>query len=104
MTVTYNNFTIEYTLSRNNVHIVDSYKVTRRADMQRIINLIRKEAKKKGYNYKRFASSWLVEWRAHNYMYQKGIEKARTGSVDLNEDESKWKLATYAVMSALYRP
>ena len=103
MTLTYKTFTIEYTLSKGNVHIVDSYKIRKKADMNGIVAAIRAEAKKKGYTYKRSNSSWVTEWRAHNYMYDKGQQRARTGSVDLNDNESRLKLLAYSVQSLLYR-
>ena len=99
----YKGYTIKYTLSKNNIHIVDSYKIKKRAYMNDIVVLIRAEAIKKGFKYKRSNSSWVTEWRAHNYMYEHGIEKARTGSVDLNEDESKLKLIGYSAMSLRYK-
>ena len=103
MTLKYGNYTIEYTLSKKNIHIVNSYKIRKKADMTGIVTAIRKEALKKGYKYKRTNSSWVTEWRAHNYMYDKGQQRSRTGSVDLNEDESKVKLLTYKVQSLLYK-
>lgn len=103
MTLTYKTFTIEYTLSKGNVHIVDSYKIRKKADMNGIVVTIRAEAKKKGYTYKRSNNSWVTEWRAHNYMYDKGQQRARTGSVDLNDNESRLKLLAYSAQSLLYR-
>ena len=103
MTLKYGNYTIEYTLSKTNVHIVNSYKIRKKADMNGIVAAIRAEAKKKGFTYKRSNSSWVTEWRAHNYMYDKGQQKSRTGSVDLNEGESRLKLLSYSAMSALYK-
>ena len=103
MTLTYKTFTIEYTLSKGNIHIVDSYKIRKKADMNGIVAAIRAEAKKKGYTYKRSNSSWVTEWRAHNYMYDRGQERARTGSVDLNENESRWKLLSYSLMAWRYK-
>lgn len=103
MTLTYKTFTIEYTLSKGNVHIVDSYKIRKKADMNGIVAAIRAEAKKKGYTYKRSNSSWVTEWRAHNYMYDRGQERARTRSVDLNENESRWKLLSYSLMAWRYK-
>ena len=48
---------------------------------------------------------WSVyEWRAHNYMYDKNIERSWTASVDLNDNESKLKLIAYTAQSLLYRP
>ena len=103
MTLKYGNYTITYTLSKKNIQIVDSYKIRKKADMNGIVVAIRAEAKKKGYTYKRSNSSWVTEWRAHNYMYDKGKERARTRSVDLNENESRLKLISYSAMSLLYR-
>ncbi len=102
-TLNYKNYTIKYTLTAKNVHIVDSYKIRKKADMNEIVKLIRAEATKKGFKYKRSNSSWVTEWRAHNYMYEKGMEKTRTGSVDLNENESKLKLLSYSAMSLRYK-
>ena len=99
----YKNYSIEYTLSKNNVHIVNSYKIKKKAEMNDIVKLIRAEATKKGFKYKRTDSSWVTEWRAHNYMYDKKIDRSRTGSVDLNENESKVKLLSYSTMSLLYK-
>lgn len=102
-TLQYKDFTIQYTLSKGNVHIVDSYKIRKKADMNAIVKAIRAEATKKGFKYKRSNSSWVTEWRAHNYMYERGQERARTGSVDLNENESRLKLLSYNLMSARYK-
>lgn len=103
MTVKYGKYEISYTATKKNVRIVDSYKISKRADMNAIVKLIRAEALKLGYKYRRSTSSWVTEWRAHNYMYDKGIERARSASVDLNENESRWKLVSYILMSARYR-
>ena len=103
MTVKYGKYEISYTLTKGNVRIVDSYKITKKADMNAIVKLIRAEALKRGFKYKRSNSSWVTEWRAHNYMYDKRIDRARTASVDLNENESKLKLISYNLMSSLYR-
>jgi hypothetical protein len=101
--VKYGKYEISFSLTKNNVHIVDSYKICKKADMNAIVKLIRAEALKLGFKYKRSNSSWVTEWRAHNYMYDKRMDRARTASVDLNENESKLKLASYSAMSLLYR-
>lgn len=103
MTLKYGKYEISYTATKGNVKIVNSYKITKKADMNAIVKLIRAEASKLGFRYSRSNSSWVTEWRAHNYMYDKGVERARTGSVDLNEKESRSKLASYKLMSTLYR-
>lgn len=103
MTLKYGKYEISYHAIKGNVQIVNSYKIQKRADMNAIVKLIRAEALKLGFKYKRSNSSWVTEWRAHNYMYDKRIDRARSTSVDLNDNESKLKLASFAVMSALYR-
>lgn len=99
----YGNLRITYTATKNNVQIVNSQRITKKSDMNAIVKLIRSEAAKLGFKYKRTNSSWVTEWRAHNYMYNKGIERNRTKSVDLNENESRTKLLSYTLMSLRYR-
>ena len=103
MTLKYGNYTITYNLTKKNVQIVNSYRIQKKADMCGIVKKIRAEALKLGFKYKRSDSSWVTEWRAHNYMYDKRIDRTRSASVDLNDNESKLKLASYTMMSALYR-
>lgn len=103
MTLIYGKHKISVDLTKNNVHITDSYKIQKRADMNAIVKIIRAEALKLGFKYKRSNASWVTEWRAHNYMYDKRIDRAKTASVDLNDNESRLKLASYNLMSALYR-
>ena len=102
-TVKYKNFTITYTATKKNIQIKNSHRVTKKADMTAIVSRLRTDAKKLGYTYQRSNSSWVTEWRAHNYMYDKHIRRSQTASVDLNENESKAKLLSYSLMSLLYR-
>ena len=101
-TLKYKGREIQYNLSKENIHIADSYKIKNKSDMSIIIRAIREDAARRGFEYKRSESSWITEWRAHNFMYECGIEKTRTGSVDLNENESKIKLIAYSLMSVCY--
>ena len=103
MKVKYGKHEISFSATKNNVRIENSYKVTKKSDMNAIVKLIRTEAAKLGYQYSRSNSSWVTEWRAHNYMYDKGLQRSRTGSVDLNDKESRVVLASYNLMSKLYR-
>lgn len=103
MTINYGKYEISFIATKNSIKIINSYKITKKSDMNAIVKLIRAEALKLGFKYCRSNSSWVTEWRAHNYMYDKGIERARTASVDLNENESRLKLASYKTMAMLYR-
>lgn len=75
-------------LTPTNVHIVTSFQITDRKDKEEVIDYILKIAKEYGFEYKRSKKSWIREWSAHNTLYQWNYQKERTGSVDLNEDES----------------
>ena len=94
---------IKVKFSAKNVQIVDSYKIRKPADMKAIIKLIKAEAKKRGFKYKRSNSSWLTEWKAHNYMYDKNTERNRTASVDLDEGLGLFKKLTYSLLAIRYR-
>lgn len=89
-------------LRADNVHIVNSYKITSRKDMKESIKQIRDIASKLDINYKRSDKSWLTEWRAHNLLYVCNFETARTKSVDLNEDETKNHIKIYKLLSFVY--
>lgn len=102
MIIEINNKKIEYTYSKDNIHIQDSFAITSKEEMITILNAIRVETAKNGYFYDRDNKSWLIEWRAHNRLYNWGFEKERTGSVDLNESESKIRLFLYSIIAIGY--
>jgi hypothetical protein len=97
------NKTITCTISKNNIHIMCSNKIKEPADMKEILTLIRAEAEKRGFVYKRSLSSWLMEWKAHNYLSAKNIETSRTSSVDLNEDETLLRRFGYFILALFYK-
>jgi hypothetical protein len=97
------NKTITCTISKNNIHIMCSNKIKEPADMKEILTLIRAEAEKCGFVYKRSLSSWLTEWKAHNYLSAKNIETFRTSSVDINEDEKLIRRFGYFVLALFYK-
>lgn len=102
-TLKYKNLVINYSASSKNIHIDDSYKIRKSADMSGIVAAIRSEMLKKGIKYKRSNSSWVTEWKAHNYMYDRGQQRSRTADVDLNENESRLKLLSYSLMARRYK-
>ena len=103
-TFSYNDLQIKYRLTNENVHIVDSYLIHDTIDMKNILIGIKDFAKEQGFIYKRSNGSWLAEWKAHNWLYDHGIEQDRTKAVDLNENESFIKRVCYRIISFLYRP
>ena len=94
---------LEVTFYRNNIHIEDSHTIKSKKQMSTLLKCARELAKSLyDYKYKRTNASWSREWEAHNLLYTLGIEKKRTGSVDLNEDESKTRRFGYFALSLLY--
>jgi hypothetical protein len=102
MIININQHTVEYHLSKDNLQIIDSYKIHSRVDMSAILTALRAEAQKQGYVYHRSDASWIREWRAHNFLYEANIQRARTKDVDLNENEALWRRAAYWILSILY--
>ena len=103
VTFVYENKTINCLISADNVHIMNSSKITKSADMKAIIKIIRVEAEKLGFKYKRSASSWLREWKAHNFLSERKVEESRTSSADLNEDETLLRRFGYFILALFYR-
>lgn len=86
------------------IHIKDSYKITSVSTMEIILRHIHQsseyaELQRAGYN-RTFASE-LSEWKGHNILYRFGILPERTGSVDIDQNEPKWRRVVYAILSAL---
>jgi hypothetical protein len=102
-TFVHKNQTINCTISSINIHIMRSSEIRGPADMKEILKVIRAEAEKRGFSYKRSLSSWLMEWKAHNYLSDKNIETSRTSSVDLNEDETLFRRFGYFILALFYK-
>lgn len=86
-------------ITPTNVHIVDSFKITDRETKEKVLDYVLKITKEYGFEYKRSKKSWIREWSAHNTLYQWNYQKGRTGSVDLNEDESLFRRFCYFFLS-----
>ena len=84
--------------STNNIHIEDSYKYVHIKDMKEVLMYI----KSQNPTWPRSMFGMINEWRAHNFLYNIGIYKDRTRSVDL-ESNIKWYLNIgYFCLSLLY--
>lgn len=86
---------IKYTISDNNLHLIDSYKVHKK-DFAKELN----EIKKKEPDYlvwNRGVPQMCLEWSCHNFLYMLGLWRSRTKDVDLNYPQSFLIRAVYAV-------
>ena len=82
--------------------VKDSHKITRKKDILTCLMGIHNtidylNLRSKGYT--RTLKSEYREWRAHNVLYRLGIARERTGSVDFDQNESKWRRFIYAILS-----
>ena len=81
-----------------NIHIHNSYQVTKTSDMTMILETIMGKsfyAKMTEAGFNRSKSSMLREWKAHNVLHSWNYEVDRTKSVDLDENESGWRRFCY---------
>lgn len=82
--------------------IKDSCRVTKGADIKKALETIHgmmeyQRLRQSGYT--RTFQSEYQEWKAHNFLYRIGYQKDRTGSVDIDQNESKLRKFIYAILS-----
>ena len=86
--------------------VKNSYKIKYSDDIENLLKIICNNpafSEFKIAGYKRTLSSMRREWEAHNLLYKFGIFKTRTGSTDLDNNESFIRKAGYTVLSFIYR-
>lgn len=93
---------MNYQVTENNIHIVDSYTVRKR-EIRGHIQVIRNF-----YPHcnvcQRSAFSLRMEWYAHNLLYKMGIAPDRTRDVDLNCPQKWWEFLLYPLAGLLAYP
>lgn len=94
---------ITFTYEKNpSIHIKDSYKVKSNDEIMYILNRIHEMddyKKLQEIGYTRTLDSEFQEWKAHNVLYRLGVAPARTGSVDIDQNESAIRKFGYAILS-----
>lgn len=75
-------------VTKNNIHIEDSYKIRNPFAMNDILNKIREQYESDILLYR---SNWSLirEWITHNNLYILGYKREQTKDVDLNYPQ-KW--------------
>lgn len=85
-------------VSKNNIHIEDSYKVNTREDMQIVLTDIRaNHSLEESDVLKRTDKSLIKEWRIHNVLYNLHLFRKHTKDVDLNYPQSKITEIVYSI-------
>ena len=95
----FENSYIHIQFNSKNIHIIDSFRVKRKRDMEKLLSQVEYASFERGIFYSRDLESWIQEWKAHNVLYNLGICKERTKSVDLNENENKIRKFGYFILS-----
>lgn len=100
--IDYKDKLIKATLSSNNTHIEDSYKIKSIDDMQNILWELQLRVSNRMAINKRGIWSMTHEWRAHNLLYSLGIQRDRTKSVDLDINQPWYIRLAYPIISMFY--
>lgn len=91
-----------------NIHIHNSYQVTKTKDMEYILDTIMSKpfyAAMTSAGYNRTKADMIREWKAHNVLHKNKVEVDRTKCVDLDfvQGQSFWHRLIYWFLSTLYR-
>lgn len=88
-----------------NIHIHNSYQVTKTEDMKMILDTIIGKSfysKMTAAGFNRSKRSMLREWKAHNVLYNHNYQPNRTRSVDLDQNESTLRRIAYFILSLFH--
>lgn len=99
-------YSYNITITNNNIHITDSYKVKTRESMKNILNILREYLNDSNITMKtpldfRSNNSMIKEWVTHNNLYRLGLYKDRVKDVDLNYPQKWYIKILYAVGSII---
>lgn len=92
---------MEYTITKDNLHIEDSYLVESEDDMILFLNKVMSESDTNTIVWKLSLSEMVNEWKGHNLLYYYGILRTRTKDVDINKNS--WVLRFgYKILAKIY--
>lgn len=95
---------VEYKLTRNNLHIVDGFRV-RKWNMRKELRAI-KEKTPSGVTivFRRSMFSLKMEWITHNFLYGIGYKRERTGCPDLNNpcERPEWQYIIVGLLTWIF--
>ena len=100
--IKYSKYIINVLLSINNTSITNSYRIRRIDDMVNVLKKIRNTCDNSYAIHKRSIFGMVNEWRVHNLLYFLHIKRRKTGTVDLNINQSIWAKIAYTLLSVFY--
>ena len=90
---------IVYTVSKNNIKVVDSWDVSKET-FDPFLKKLREENPENAVLVNRSNKSLRREWALHNFLYDLGLWKSHTKDVDLNYPLKWYVSAIYWVFGA----
>ena len=95
------NSKLSISVNTDYITIYNSYTVTSRKEMYRIINNFKTDFP--SHNVAQISSYLLVcEWASHNICYKLNIFRERTKHADLNCDNPWWLKLGYLIVGSFY--
>lgn len=97
---------LDITITKNNIHIKDSWKISTRDAQKYILTELRDFIDDSSITMDnplnhRSDYSLINEWVSHNNAYKLGYKKERTGSVDLNWPQKWYMSIVYFICSLI---
>lgn len=95
-----------HTITKDNIHIENSYNITKESYIKKYITDIKDSVENYRINcivfQKRTIKSLTKEWIAHNVLYKLHIARSHTKSVDLNV-ERWYRILCYNIIYFVYK-
>jgi len=92
---------MDVSVSKDNLHIQDSYKVSSRDEMKKVLEDIRL-SHADCLSCSRTLDSLINEWATHNLCYDLYILRSHTADVDLDYPQSRLVSLLYALGAKIY--
>lgn len=99
-----NKFEVAFDYDILNIHIENSHNLSTREDIVNALTYIHSTEEYKeliAAGYTRTTKSQINEWLAHSRLWNWGYKRNRTGSVDLDQNESKFRKFIYFILTFL---
>lgn len=101
-----NNSCVEVTITHDNIHIENSYRITNKDGIKWWLYYLEVDINSKAIDCivfeKRTRNSLIKEWIAHNVLYKLHIARSHTKSVDLNI-ERWYRILCYNIIYFVYK-
>ena len=88
----------EIIYSKDNTHVVDSYKVK---DINLEVMEIIRERNRRKLPVTRTFDSYVREWKGHNNLYNIGLFRSHTKDVDLQEKETIFEKIVWLILGGI---